>query len=246
MTNLMLHKGAVAVDHAQLLSVRAPEGTETWRPLGHADFVGVVEREMSAAGLEVVSRSYGIWKDGARFFGILQLAPSGAEAHGGYGAVVGLRNSNDRAFAAGLCMGSQVFVCDNLAFSNEVVIHRQHTKGLLRDLPRLVSAGLSRLVVARQRMGERIGTYRVTTASDTQAHDFFVRCVDRQVLPVTQLPAALQEWRKPRHAEFEPRTIWSLFNAVTECIKGSNVEALPRRTEALHGLADQFSGLVLS
>jgi hypothetical protein len=243
---LILHKGATRLNHDELAAVATPEGTETWRPLGHWDFVGVVEREMSAAGLSVVSREYGIWKDGARFFGILRLAPSGAEAHGGYGAVVGLRNSNDRAFAAGLCMGSQVFVCDNLAFSNEVVIHRQHTKGLLRDLPRLVSAGLSRLVVARQRMGERIGTYRVTTASDAQAHDFFVRCVDRQVLPVTQLPAALHEWRKPRHTEFEPRTVWSLFNAVTEVIKGSNVEALPRRTEALHGLADQFSGMVIA
>jgi len=242
MANLMLHKGAVRIDHDELASIRTPQGTETWRPMGHADFVGVVEREMSLAGLAVVGRSYGIWKEGARFFGILQLAPDGAETD--YAAVVGLRNSNDKAFAAGLCMGSSVFVCDNLAFSSEVVIHRQHTKGLLRDLPRLVSTALSRLVVARQRLGERVGAYKLAEASDVTAHDFLVRCVDRQVLPITAMPAALAEWRKPAHPEFLPRTVWSLFNAVTEVIKGANVEALPRRTEALHGLADQYSGLV--
>ncbi len=243
MSNLILHKGAEQVTHEQLAMLTTPAGTNTWCPMPHADFVGIVEREMTAAGLQVASRSYGVWKEGLRFFGILRLLPEGA-SETDYAAVIGLRNSNDQAFAAGLCMGSQVFVCDNLAFSSEVVIHRAHTRHLFRDMPRLVSTGIARLVVARQKLGERIGSYKLAPASDVDAHDFLVRTVDRQILPVTAMPAALREWRKPSHAEFLPRTVWSLFNAVTEVIKGANVEALPRRTEALHGLADQFSGLV--
>lgn len=242
MAKLMMHKGAVEISAADLRHVRTPDATRTWQPMGHHEFVEIVEREMAMAGMQIVTRNFGIWKEGARFFGILQLAPEGAESD--FAAVVGLRNSHDMSFAAGLCMGSSVFVCDNLAFNSDVVLHRAHTRNIFRDMPGLVSKGVARLVAARQVLGERIGTYKVVPVDDAGAHDFLVRAVDRHVLPVTALPGALAEWRNPSHEDFQPRTVWSLFNAVTEVIKGTNLEALPRRTEALHGLADQFAGLV--
>lgn len=45
-----------------------------------------------------------------------------------------------------------------------------------------------------------------------------------------------------RHDDFRLRTVWSLFNAFTETLKG-NLTDLPRRTEALHGLLDHHVGL---
>ena len=33
----------------------------------------------------------------------------------------------------------------------------------------------------------------------------------------------LKEWREPSHEAFEPRTVWSLFNAFTEVLKPSSV-----------------------
>jgi len=245
---LMLHKGAVRCDRLALASLPLPEATKTWTPIGHGAFVEVVTREMRAAGLEVIEEEFGVWQGGLRFFGVLTLGVSGAAARGtgDYSTVIGLRNSNDREFRAGLCLGSRVFVCDNLAFSNEVVIQRSHTVHILRDLPGLVSRGVAQLTEARGRMDARIEAYKGTAIYDQGAHDFLVRAVDRAVLPVTSLHDALKEWRTPRHKEFEPRTVWSLFNAVTEVSKGTNPALLTRRTEALHGLADQFSGLALA
>src|SRR5438067_230883 len=66
------------------------------------------------------------------------------------------------------------------------------------------------------------------------------------VVPLTRLPAVLAEWREPRHPEFrDGKTAWRLFNAFTEGLKG-NLDALPRRTQALHGLMDAACGLVLA
>jgi hypothetical protein len=48
--------------------------------------------------------------------------------------------------------------------------------------------------------------------------------------------------RGPRHDEFQARTLWTLFNSFTEVLKG-NLNELPRRTEALHGLLDSYVGL---
>ena len=64
------------------------------------------------------------------------------------------------------------------------------------------------------------------------------------VVPNRTIPEVLKEWREPRHEEFQPRNIWSLFNAFTEALKGNLIE-LPRRTEALHGLLDSHVGLAL-
>jgi hypothetical protein len=63
---------------------------------------------------------------------------------------------------------------------------------------------------------------------------------------VTRLPDVLKEWRTPRHPEFAAggKTLWRLFQAFTESLKG-NVNELPRRTMALHGMFDTAAGLVL-
>ena len=79
------------------------------------------------------------------------------------------------------------------------------------------------------------------------AHDLVIRALDSRVLPVTNIPGVLREWREPRHPEFceGGRTAWRLFNAFTESLKGS-LDALPRRTQGLHGLLDSACGLAVS
>ena len=78
-----------------------------------------------------------------------------------------------------------------------------------------------------------------------QAHDVLIRAVDARVLPVTYLPDVLKEWRQPRREEFrQGKTGWRMFNAFTEILK-VNLDQLPRRTQALHGLMDSTCGLIL-
>jgi hypothetical protein len=62
----------------------------------------------------------------------------------------------------------------------------------------------------------------------------------------TQVPKVLGDWRKPRHEAYEPRTAWSLFNCFTEIMKGLSIFNLAPRTQALHGLLDQLTGVKFS
>jgi hypothetical protein len=163
---------------------------------------------------------------------------------GDFGLTIGVRNSHDRSFPAGLVIGATVFVCDNLSFSGEVKLSRKHTTHIGRDLPQLIDAAIGRLGGLRRSQDERFATYKAHELSDAAAHDLLIQALDARVIPVTKVPLALEEWRRPRHPEFrEGKTAWRLFNAITESAKGSDLQLLPRRTQALHGLLDTACGL---
>lgn len=212
-------------------------------PVAHGAILDEVQHVLTANGLHVVSEAHGLTADGARYFGLLQVDDGrGAD---GWGLVVGVRNSHDKSFPAGLALGASVFACDNLSFYGEVKLARKHTAYIRRDLPQFVNRAVGMLTQLRHTQEQRFLTYQRTELADVQAHDLTIRAVDAQVLPVTKIPDVLKEWREPRYPEFrEGKTAWRLFNAFTETLKGRLTE-LPRRTQTLHGLMDGACGLLV-
>jgi hypothetical protein len=244
-TNLMLHCGARAASREQIAAVATPHRTGTWVPIPHGHLLAGVQGCLERAGLAVVTEAHGLTRDGARYFGLLQVA--NGDNPDDFGLVVGLRNSHDKSFPAGLAVGASVFVCDNLSFAAEVRLARKHTSHIARDLPQLIERAVGRLGDLRRSQEQRFAAYKQRELTDGQAHDLIVQGLDARVLPLTRIPPVLREWREPRHPEFREggRTAWRLFNAFTEGLKG-NLDALPRRTQALHGLLDAACGLAVS
>lgn len=242
MTGLLLHSGGTEVTPEELAMIPTPPSTDTWTPIPHASLLNAVKNEMVAAGLVVQRESLAVSQAangsfGDRLFGIFEVSGNSESFH----LTVGVRNSHDRTVVAGLCVGTRVLVCDNLAFSAEVVIARRHTRYVERDLPRMINLAVGRLGDLRQRQGERIDAYRRTEITDGQFHDLTVRALDAGVICASKIPKVLHEYRHPEHEEFRPRNVWSGFNAFTEVLKGIDLHDLPRRTQTLHGLCDLLS-----
>jgi hypothetical protein len=243
MQGLMLHSGSAAVDESQVRAVPTPEATESWRPVPHHRVLDLARSEIEALGFRVTDAAHGLWNNGLRYFGLLELANGGAAAD--YSLVAGIRNSHDKSFPAALSIGSRVFVCDNLAFSGEIVISRRHTTYIERDLPGLVGRAVARLVEQRELQGKRIDAYKALQfVEERDVHDFVIRAVDERVIPNARIADVLGQWRKPAHEAFAPRTAWSLFNAFTESLKGIAEYELARRTTKLHGMLDARAGLL--
>lgn len=111
-------------------------------------------------------------------------------------------------------------------------------KGLVNDLE------LKTLLLAKWHdQDKRIEAYKVHQITDEAAHDLLVRSVDVGVCANSYIPGVLKHWREPEHSVFEPRNVWSLFNAFTATLKSGNLGELPKRTLALHGLLDVAVGL---
>jgi hypothetical protein len=238
--NLVLHCGAHSVARSVVGNTSTPRQTHSWTPIPHLLLIEEVERELRNGGLAVVNQAHSLTHDGLRYFGLLEVR-NGA-VHPDYSWVLGLRNSHDKTFPAGIVAGAGVFVCDNLSFSGEIKIARKHTRFILRDLPMLTREAIGKLVERWHHQDERISAYKHKNVTERSAHDLIIRSIDVGACTPRQIPAILKEWRTPRHEEFRPRTLWSLFNSFTECQKGL-LNELPRRTEALHGLLDRFAGL---
>jgi Domain of unknown function (DUF932) len=237
MANLMLHTGSKTVAREQLAAVVTPQRTPTWVPIPHERFVSGIIDSLQQNHMTVVGQSHGLSTDGARYFGLLEV--TNGKDDGDIKTIVGLRNSHDKSFPAGLVIGASVMVCDNLSFSGEIKLARKHTAHIDRDLPQLIHRAIGQLNDHRGKQALRFASYQETEFTDAEAHDLIIRAVDSLVCPVTKLPAVLQEWRNPRYHEFRAngKTAWRLFNAFTESLK-NGLDLLPKRTQALHGLMD--------
>lgn len=238
--NLTLHCGAASVGRDEISRVYTPDPTETWCPIPHHRFIEQVEMALNTLDMEVVEQAHALTRDGARYFGLLQVArANGGNEERDYAFVAGLRNSHDKSFPAGLAIGSGVFICDNLGFSGEIQFARRHTSRILEALPLLTAEAVSKLQQGWTKADARINGYKDQQIDDARAHDLVVKALDLKAITLSQLPRVLGEWRNPRHDEFKVRTIWSLFNSFTETMKSTSLSELPRRTIKLQGILDQ-------
>lgn len=240
---LLLHCGAQVMDRQAIFAVPTPRPTSTWFPLAHRNLIEEVEGQLDHAAFSITAETHALSHDGARYFGVFEVRVEAGAADRDYVWVVGLRNSHDKIYPAGLVAGTRVLVCDNLAFSGEVRISRKHTRFAVRDLRHLTARAVGQLGDHFRLLDQRILAYRSRPLKDPQVHDVVIRALDCQAITATQVPDVLREWRKPSHAEFEARNAWSLFNAFTETHKVLNPHVAVARGQALHGLFDQVVGV---
>ena len=188
-------------------------------PLAHGDFIDAVLGALDGTGLKVVEQTYALANSGARLFGLLTL--DGDKGGGGdYATTIGLRNSHDKSFAVGCSLGSRVLVCDNLAFSADVVLQSKHTKHIRQRLNGIVVDGISRLISRKTLQDERINAYKGRIVRDTpHLHDIVLRGFRAKALPATAIPHVLHEFENPSHECFANNSLWSLFNSCTEVLK---------------------------
>lgn len=241
MQGMMLHCGASAATRDEVFDAATPDATETHYPLPHGALIEVIEKHVQRSGFEIATEEYGLWKDGARMFGVWGLTTGNGVEHSDFQLVMGVRNSHDKAFSAGLAVGSRVFVCDNLAFSSEIVIARKHTRFIARDLDRMVAEAAGKIAQARISQAQRIEAYKGTELEDAQVHDLLIRAVDAKVMANSYIAKVLEQWRESEHEEFQARTAWSLFNGFTQVFKETNPLDLTGRSVRLHGLLDMVT-----
>ena len=229
------------VTREELATVRTPDATESFTPIAHSFLVDQTLEALDRAGYSVTEEKHALGRFGQRYFGGFQIA--GPDINSSERKLVlGLRNSHDRTFAASICVGNRMIVCENLCFSSDIKLARRHTTNILRDIPRVLSEAIGRLLSHWTDMETRINRYQQTEIGFNDACALAVQLAESKALPARDVYPVTQEFKAPRHPEFNTPTLWNLYNAVTENLKGSDLTKLPARTMVMQSLFDTRAG----
>ncbi|MFZ2657879.1 MAG: DUF932 domain-containing protein [Victivallales bacterium] len=211
MNGLVLHCGAREVNRQQLGLIETPKGTHSWKPVPHSEVAELITGRAKDNGLEIVEEKYGVTEDNNKMFGFLKFQKDGNPE---YSKCLGFRNSSDRSIALGFSAGCVVLVCDNLAFSGEVIMKKKHTRNLVAS--DFVNRIFDTLDTRYENLDISIERLKDDKIGLDEARITICRAAEINAINSSDIIPILKEFQNPRHQEFKDPTRWSLMNSFTE------------------------------
>ena len=206
------------------------------QPIAHHELVERTKGFLGDNGFTIQDEVHSLARDNNHYFGLFAVDhPNRADSD--RGCVIGLRNSHDKTFPAGLCAGDAPFVCDNLIFTNTIKLARRHTRNILQDLNLTINRAIGKLFGFWHGQDQRIESYQNFELGNSLANDIVIRACKAGAIPKSKIMDVVNQWESSDHVEFRDRNLNSLYNAFTEVYKG-NLVALPARSDALHSVLD--------
>jgi hypothetical protein len=217
MSGTLIHNASDLVTRDQLRTFAPPAATATWRPIAHTDLITAIERELGMRRLAIKREQFAVQHHGARLFAILDLADERSED---FTAAMGIRHANDRSMAVEIAVGVRVFVCDNLAFSGDLIaLRRKHTARF--ELSQEIRLALDRYDQHLTALHGDIDRLKDEGLSDIEAKAVIVDAFRREILPVRCFKPVCSDYFHPTDdmIDVAPRTRWGLHNAFTRAIR---------------------------
>ena len=217
MPGTLIYQNSRLATREELASIRTPEATATWHPISHRDLVEAIDKTLHSRGLTITAEKFALQRDGVRLFGVLDLsrAPDG-EFH----AALGLRHSNDKSMAVEIAVGVRVTVCDNLAFSGDLIaLKRKHTSGF--DLEAEITRAIDRYETHLASLEKGIGDLKTSPILDPDAKALIFDVFRARILPIRLFRTVSDDYFHPvaEMTDVQPRTRWGLLNAFTRAIR---------------------------
>ena len=223
-SKLVCHMDGEFVGREALAAAPVPEGTKSWKPIPHLQFVSRLASALKLRGYEIEREAFALSKDGLKMFGLIDLK---GDQGGEMGRAIGFRNSNDKSVAIRAYAGSRVFICDNLALSGQsVIMARKHTSRLDLDLE--VGRGVEKWQIEMNRFQGIIRKMQDVKLDETQARKLIYRAfIEDEVMPLRLAKRVHDahfgilpvedgaEDLNEKYAAWGDQTAWRLNNAFT-------------------------------
>lgn len=211
-----------------------------WQGINHGALADTILKHLEKKRFGVINEQWKTNKQGTRLFGAIDLKlPGGVSARRALGQdgvfSLGVRHSNDGRYALAFAVGARVSVCENGLLVGEHLVAKRHTRGL--DIDLAISCALERYIDEARDLDTFVNALRERELSPQEAEHLLLETGRQGILPWEKLGAADALWRKPRYKEFQERTAWSLYNAVTETVHD---RPFTRQMESLARLKELF------
>jgi hypothetical protein len=222
---LIMHGSGYEATEEEVRAVKPPAFTNTWHPVSHGYLCDLAEVMADKVGLSVKRKSFGLDNVGLRMFGVYDFASvEGNDLDQVLTMSLGIRHSIDKTLSAAFCLGSRVFVCDNMAFSGERVMVKKHTGNIEDLLPGMVENAMvefkNDFLTKDLQLFKK---WKKTEVGIHQATDFIVRAAIGGSIPKNAIIEVRSIFEHPPHPEFRDPTVWALFNAFSQYAKKRDI-----------------------
>lgn len=228
------------VSRSALSGVVLPPATDSYQPIGHDWLLDMLDDGVRRMGFAFGHEHHGLSHDGTRYFGLIELR--GVIEAEEYTFMMGVRNSLDKRFAAQVAFGAQVLVCANLQFGGSYMLGRKHTTNIMRDMPELVDETLAHIPELSRVQDERFNAYKDQSLTVKNADHLVMNMLREGAINTARIEKVITEWDNPSHDHGGDRTLWRMYNAATQSLKGSNIHEMPMRTTRLQAVCDKTCG----
>jgi len=232
MEGLLLHRGGQEVSKAELDLIPLPEATESYVPVSHyhlANRLLTISQDI-LTDYVLIGENYGLARQGQQLFALLKFKNTETDM----GLAVGFRNSYDRSMSIGLAMGANVFVCDNMSLTGEIAVMKKHTKNVWDSLENLAIANIYKSQHNFQKIVADARTMKNHAIDDMAAFAMMGMLFGDEIISPRQITVIRDQWLNPKHADFQPRNVWSMYNACTEALKSCPPQAIMEKHIELH------------
>lgn len=237
---LMLHGGAQSATMNELTTIPLPLKTRTYQPVPHEQLATMLLQMVASLfpDFSYEKSHFGLAAEGNKMFGVHTFRSVDTSL----GLSIGFRNSYDRSMSVGIAVGASVFVCDNMVISGDITVLRKHTSNVIRDMESLALSAIYRSQQTYAEILDDAEAMQELSIDDDQAYRMLGLVYGRGIMTPRQIPVAHREWETPTHDDFSPRTVWSLYNAITESLKSAPPQSIMEKHLGLHQLfTEQFN-----
>ena len=239
---LMAHKDTANTPENEVKLIPAPEWTDTWHPVSHAQLIDATDLACKEVGIGVVDKRYSLNKTGTKMFASWSLDVG----NGKIGYVLGFRHSTDRSMRIGFVAGTQAFICDNMCFTGDYIAFRMHTGGLdMEELELMAMKALEGAIVQMEDLHRW----------QTDLHEIYVPRTDLKCLvfdmveqgvfsggQISNYLSCLDEERKIRYGyNLDGATsLYSVHGAATRLMRPWNMIRSAAASAKLQGICDGY------
>tara|TARA_R100000008_G_C3579817_1_gene167698 strand:- start:396 stop:1121 length:726 start_codon:yes stop_codon:yes gene_type:complete len=216
---MLYHSNSKLITFGEATAIDLPEATKSYQPVSNRYLINAVTDSIEGHGLILDTMELACSTDGQKLFGCAKIKHENEEL----APAICFRNSYDKSMSVGLASGAKVFVCDNLQIQGSSFTKlRKHTTNVMDDVEWLVKEAVASIVPDFEKELQTIEDMEFRYITLEQGYQFLGLLRGLDILNSKCFNIALKEWKKPQHECFPSNNLWSLYNACTEGLKGSN------------------------
>jgi len=238
--NLMLHAGGEELSLDELKKLPTPPATNSFTPISHYDFVALIQdtsdKVLTPQGYHLDNVKVATVKDHMRLFGTMTFQKD----RGDMKLAIGFRQALDKSMAAGIALGGNVTICDNMMIVGQEVVVRKHTgdiHGKLRDKIVLTLFDVDSVWNGIQEDHQKMVNVRM---SDDAAFSHYGRAFGHGLLGPRHFTDCIDEWKKPKFDHGE-NTLWKWYNCGTQVFKNLPMHKTMKKHRELHHFSKEIA-----